>query len=116
MTHISLSKHDDGRTIETRVGDLVVIELPENPTTGFRWNETADSSRVADLQVSSLVPCQDETQPDASTAVLGAPGIRHFEYRIARRGTGRLELRYWQEWEGEGSITETFSVVSAAHD
>jgi inhibitor of cysteine peptidase len=116
MAQIPLTRRDNGRKIETKVGDLIVIELPENPTTGYLWNEEPDSTGMTALRSSSFIPSQDEIQPDPSTMVLGAPGTRHLEYQVARRGTGRLGLRYWQAWEGEGSIAETFTVTIAAHD
>jgi predicted secreted protein len=37
LTKIKLTKNDNGKTVETRVGESGVIELPENPTTGGVW-------------------------------------------------------------------------------
>jgi predicted secreted protein len=34
LTEIKLTKDDNGKTVETRVGESGVIELPENSTTG----------------------------------------------------------------------------------
>ena len=74
MAQIPITTHDIGRTIETKVGDLVVIELRENPTTGFLSNEEPGSTGVTDLRSSSFRPSQDETQPDPGAVVAGAPG------------------------------------------
>jgi len=37
MTEIALTQADSGRTIPAALGDAIRIELPETPTTGFRW-------------------------------------------------------------------------------
>ena len=79
MTQIRLTSHDDGRTIDTRVGDMVIIELPENPTTGFRWNEAANPGGIAELHVSAYDSSQDQTLPDPSGVLMGSSGIRHLD-------------------------------------
>ena len=37
MSQIRLTSSDAGKKVEMAVGDVLVISLPENPTTGFRW-------------------------------------------------------------------------------
>lgn len=37
MAIYRLSQSDRGRTVLVRKGDEIVVTLPENPTTGFRW-------------------------------------------------------------------------------
>ncbi len=103
MAEVLLTTNDDGRTIETAVGDSLLIELPENPTTGYRWTQEAGSPPAVHL-------CGSSFDRDTSGA-FGAPGIRSFRYEILDRGEGPMRFRCWQEWEDEASITETFSVV-----
>ena len=37
----TLTDADNGRTIDTHVGDTLVLRLPENATTGYRRRERA---------------------------------------------------------------------------
>lgn len=35
---LALTAADSGRSIKVRDGDVIVLRLDENPTTGFRWH------------------------------------------------------------------------------
>lgn len=108
MAEVLLTKSDNGRTIDAAVGDSLLVKLPENPTTGFRWTQEPGSVPAVRLRHRSF-------DRDTSGAV-GALGTRTFQYEIVRSGEGLLQLRYWQEWEGENSIAETFFVTVVARD
>jgi inhibitor of cysteine peptidase len=80
-----------------RVGDVLAVELPENPTTGYVW-------RVA------AVPEQlEEVSPDADTGAAdprrpGASGRRLVRFAARGPGVGELRLQHarpWQPADGE---------------
>lgn len=102
MVEFLLTADDDGNTIDTRIGDVIVIELAENPTTGFRWAELSDSTPVAELRADAFIPPTGE--------VIGAPGVRHLEYAVTQAGTVSLHLAYRQEWEPTTPGGETYSI------
>ena len=37
MTVVDISTADNGARVEVRPGDAIVLRLPDNPTTGYRW-------------------------------------------------------------------------------
>ena len=99
MALVILTERDNRRSVQASPGDEIALRLPETPTTGFRWR--------VDLVEGTLEPAGDSfelgTQPQ-----FGSGGIRELRFRV--RGPGRIELRHWQEWEGDSSITERYAV------
>jgi inhibitor of cysteine peptidase len=105
MPAVPLTEANNGESIEVRQGDEITLRLPENPTTGYRWHiDRADGiveQEVAQQQV-------DSHASDLNTP-FGRGGIREFRFRAQVPGSGRLELKHWREWEGEGSVTKRFT-------
>ena len=83
--------HVSGQDGEVRVGlgDEVVVRLPENATTGYRWH-------VDGLEGGLEVTARDYTPP--GQLLPGAGGTRELRLRPARTGEGRLELVLRQPW------------------
>ncbi|CAN5554067.1 hypothetical protein BH10PSE4_BH10PSE4_19390 [soil metagenome] len=99
---LTLTEQDNGRRQVARVGDTVELRLSENATTGYRW--------ALDAHDAAFLEALDETA-DYPSAAVGSAGEAVFRFRVARAGSGRLSLKYWRSWEGEGSILERFSVT-----
>jgi predicted secreted protein len=38
MANLSFDFVDNDKTVTAKVGDIILITLPENATTGFQWN------------------------------------------------------------------------------
>jgi predicted secreted protein len=68
MESIQLSEDDNTKTVVVGVDQLVVLRLPENPTTGYRW-EAPDGVAVV----------HDEYLPPHGSAV-GGSGERVFTF------------------------------------
>jgi inhibitor of cysteine peptidase len=81
----------DTSSIETTVGQDIVIALESNPTTGYSWQVggRVDSAIVA--QISS------DYEPSPSTA-LGAGGYQRWTFRAVGRGTTTIRLDYARPW------------------
>ena len=104
MTTILLTEADSGRSIAARVGDEIVVELPENPTTGYRW-EVAGADGLDPTADGYLAA--EPVPPDAAPA-FGRGSLRERRCRVRGPGVARLELKHWQAWEGEGSVARRF--------
>jgi inhibitor of cysteine peptidase len=101
MATVTLTNTDNGKSIQLRQGEELVLRLPENPTTGYRW----EMERAEDI----LEQVADTYTPDPNIQ-FGSGGTRELRFRARAPGTGRLELKHWQAWEGERSVTERFGV------
>ncbi len=98
-----LTRDDDQRTAEVRVGEQIRVRLPESHGTGFVWAvDETDRQRLA----------LDSTGFEEPTeGFIGARGMRTFTFTARQPGEVVLKLKHWRIWEGEGSVTERFIVT-----
>lgn len=98
-----LTRDDDQRTAEVRVGEQIRVRLPESHGTGFVWAvDETDRQRLA----------LDSTGfEDPTEGFIGARGMRTFTFTARQPGEVVLKLKHWRIWEGEGSVTERFIVT-----
>ena len=97
VSTITLTRADSGKVVKLRVGDILVLHLDENPTTGYRWAmETRDEEMVA-LQ--------------SAVYVHSRSGQRRLTFHAKKAGSVPLQLKLWRAWEGDASIVERFRVT-----
>jgi len=100
---LTLSEADAGSRPDVRVGDQVVVELAEKPTTGYRWQVDVDTARARVV---------DDTFLSASDA-MGAPGRRRLTFEVLQAGAVDIRLRNARSWDPENAVGE-FSVTLEA--
>jgi len=103
MAELTFGMNDNGNAVSAARNDLIVIEVPENPTTGYRWSLR---SRVEPV----LVLKQDSFERTAQPRP-GAGGVRRMEFAASAQGEARILLWNWREWEGEGSVKQRYSIT-----
>lgn len=97
---ITQSDHD--KSIKIQKGDSVTIQLPENPTTGYRWSlDWHDPS--------ALEPTQGPSFESAGPAV-GAGGSRTFTFVARNPGESDLALNLRRPWDDKDSAQKSFRV------
>jgi inhibitor of cysteine peptidase len=99
----TLTQADNGSAIQVRRGDRIVIRLPENPTTGYRWVTDAVDDRIVSLMSSEFAP------PAGGGVGAGGAVAMVFEARAA--GEGNIGLKRWRDWEGESSVRERYTIT-----
>ena len=102
MPVVTIGVESDGLTIPVAAGDEVIVRLPENPTTGVRWDFGRAEGPIERLY---------DTYEQPTGGGIGAATVRVFTLHALRPGRAELNLRRWQEWEGESSVDATFSVI-----
>ena len=91
---------DGGREVAVPRGQTLVLRLPENAATGYRWQgETPDA----------LTLVRDDY--DAVGAAPGAAAWRVLEYRADRPGRCALALTRRQAWEPSAPGDEAFDIT-----
>lgn len=96
---MGLALKDDGRTVQLAPGQVVMVSLRANHTTGDRW-VLADSAR-------GVLAREGEPSYDAdSTSGVGAGGFETWRFRAAHAGRGAIVLEYRRSWEA-GKRAET---------
>src|SRR5215831_15389975 len=106
ISQVLLGPRDRGSSVDVREGDAVVVELPENPTTGYRW-----AVHHIDPDVLALEASDFRSPPGAA---MGAPGQRSLLFRVTGHGRADVELKLWRDWEGDDSAIDRYPFTVAA--
>jgi inhibitor of cysteine peptidase len=85
-----ITKADSGREFDVGVGETLELRLPENPTTGYRWEQRSASSPTLELVECSFA---------SSSEAVGAGGVRRWTFRAALAGVARLEFEQRRSWQ-----------------
>jgi inhibitor of cysteine peptidase len=99
MADVKVSRPDAGKRIRVRVGDVLEVRLPENPTTGYRWDFVAPGNL-------SVVSDELAAQPGGG---IGAGGERVVRFRATAPGETRVEAANQRSW-ARGPALDTFGV------
>ena len=98
-----VDERDNGRRVELRVGDVLILTLRANYSTGYSWEV-----------VSSGEPVLRQAGPPTFTEdshLAGAGGTATFEFRAEKAGSTSLELVYVRPWEKDAEPARTFSLT-----
>jgi inhibitor of cysteine peptidase len=83
-------------------GQNLILILPSNPTTGYRWAIQDSAGGV----LRALSPEVYSNPEDAG--IVGSAGISTWRFQSFATGTGRLRLTYSQPWAPEVPAVKTF--------
>ena len=93
---------DNGSQIKLNKGQMLVITLEANPTTGYTW-EVVESNMSVIRQVGEI-----EFQPESS--LIGAGGVQTLRFETMNVGQTPLKLIYHRPWEKDVKPLKTFSL------
>jgi predicted secreted protein len=100
---IVLTDQDNGEVINLAAGQLLVVSLRANDSTGYGWDVAELDARV--LQQVGEEYIQDRAEP----GMTGVPGWQILRFSALRAGQTPLRLAYRRPWE-EVPPLETFSI------
>lgn len=98
---IVVTADDHGGEIELREGQLLVVRLQANPSTGYGWQVSEPAHEPILRQAGA-----GEFQPESE--LLGAPGIQILRFEGVREGDSTLILEYRRPWEPELEPSDSF--------
>lgn len=87
--------------LNLRVGQELVLNLPSNPSTGFRWKVRAAAPTL-------LTPLGPEAYLPPEGNAVGGEGISRWHFRASHTGNGRLLLSYQRPWEATSESAGLF--------
>ena len=99
---VHLRDGDSGRVVGVKVGDMLEVDLEENPTTGYSW-QVGPLPSVLELKDSRYAP--DHPQ------LCGSGGRRTFRFAVVMPGSGKLGLEYRRAWEKEAAPARVFEIT-----
>ncbi len=97
-----LTSADNGGTFESRVGETVVLRLPENASTGYRWAVDAVDASLVEIEEGEYV---------STSKTMGGGGEAQWLIKAKAPGVTRLKLKRWRQWEGERSVVERYEIT-----
>jgi inhibitor of cysteine peptidase len=92
---ITLTCERSGETIALRKGQEVVLSLPENPGSGFRWRIVADGAQVVDDQYAG-----------GGNGAVGGRGTRTVRLVAERVGDEAVTATLQRSWEDPAKAAE----------
>jgi inhibitor of cysteine peptidase len=102
MGEIHITKEDEGKTRSVHAGDTILIQLFDNPTTGYRWEVEAADERHVTLAGTSFSA--------ASPEKAGSGGTRTFAFSALSPGATEIRLVRRRSWEAKELAVERFAV------
>ncbi len=103
VSKITFTQADKGKTVGVHSGTQIIIDVQENPTTGYRW--------AIDQNNDALLALDSSTYATASSGGVGGGGTRTFTFTAKQPGTVHLQLKLWREWQGNASVTDRYDVT-----
>jgi len=103
---VNVDENDDGSQVELEQGQILVVTLESNPTTGYRWE-------VAEIQESILEQMGEaefEPSETGEPPFVGAGGWEIFRFEAISAGQMTLQLVYRRSWEEGVEPINTFSI------
>ena len=107
LTDAKYVLEDSGKDENAIRGDIIIIELEENPTTGYSWNLTASPG----LSLKS-----DRYEQTGDEDMVGSGGVHTWTFEVTGEGGQSVEAVYKRPWENitgnETTFTLNLEVVS----
>ena len=92
--------------MNAKVGDVLLVRLHENASTGYRW--ALDALDEAKLE---LVKSEYLREGAAKKVVVGSASGMTWTLKAKAKGTTQVKLKLWRSFEGDKSIQQRFTVT-----
>jgi predicted secreted protein len=97
----TFTESDNGKSITLTKGQVIKVQLNENPTTGYRWEPT----------VSSGIQVTDDTYVTSASRRMGAGGIHTWTLKITGSGDQHFNAEYKRSWESGSADSYSLQFV-----
>jgi inhibitor of cysteine peptidase len=92
---------DNGAVVPAAMNDFIVINLPENPSTGYMW----------DAEATTGLYLKSDTYNRPATMRMGAGGSHTWNYVVTGTGTQEFSAVYHQPWMPIDESDMTYSLT-----
>ena len=94
---------DDGREMQLKKGQTLVVTLEANPTTGYSWE-------VAEPFDEQVLRQAGEPEFKQESDLIGAGGVQILRFEAVNAGQITLTLAYRRSWEKDVEPLDTYSI------
>jgi inhibitor of cysteine peptidase len=102
MPELKLDAANNGSSANARIGDVIMISLPEAPTSGYNW--------VLDNPVQEILQLQKTEFGSDKGGTIGGTGVRYFTFLATQTGSAEISLKLLRPWVGDASIIERYKI------
>ena len=104
------SEDNNQDTVYGIKGDIIIVELEENPTTGYSWNLTYSEG----LELSG----DNYTQENNTEEIVGVGGVHKWTFKVIDTGEQKISAVYMRPWEERTGEENTFdlTIISLEED
>jgi inhibitor of cysteine peptidase len=99
---VTVGEAENGSRVTLEVGQILVLILASNPTTGYQWE-------ITELDQAIVEETDHEYQADQPT-LAGSGGKEIWRFQAQASGTTTLSLEYRRPWEENVEPIETFGI------
>jgi len=103
---VNVDASDNGSQVTLAVGDLLVVTLDSNATTGFTWNLSGISNETVIEKISD-----EYIAPPEQNGVVGQGGQEKWTFEALVEGTADISMEYTRSWEDPPVPAETFDIT-----
>ena len=101
-TTVTVTKAQDGRDLELKVGGILEIELPGRGGTGYSW--------FAEDTGAPYLKLVDQATRQVKERRVGGPVIQVWRFRAEKPGATEIKMAYYRPWEGVGQAKDRFII------
>ncbi|NQT03653.1 MAG: protease inhibitor I42 family protein, partial [Planctomycetes bacterium] len=97
---------DDGSQVELEQGQILVVTLESNPTTGYQWEQAENQESILEQMGEAEFKQSETSEPP----LVGVGGWEIFRFKAISAGQMTLQLVYRRPWEEGVEPVNTFSI------
>jgi inhibitor of cysteine peptidase len=97
---VNLGERQNGARVTARVGDTIILRLPDNAAGGYRW-------MVTEIDAGTLDIMEHHHEDHAG---VGSAGMCVWTFTPRKAGHARLELKKARPWNPRDAAGERFAV------
>jgi len=97
----------NGSETALAIGELLIVTLDSNATTGFSWNLSTISDTAVIQKVSDEYVAPTPTDPP----LMGQGGQEVWTFEALAAGTATISMKYIQPWEQNPEPANTFNIT-----
>jgi predicted secreted protein len=103
---INVNIEDEGGQVELEQGQILVVTLESNPTTGYSWEQAENQEPILE----QMGQPEFKQSLTGGRPVAGAGGWEIFRFKAVSAGQMTLQLVYHRAWEEVVEPANTFSI------
>ena len=103
---VRVNENDADSQVELEQGQILVITLESNPTTGYRWEQVESQEPILEQMGEAEFKPYETGEPP----LVGAGGWEIFRFKTISAGQMTLQLVYHRPWEEGVEPLKTFSI------